>query len=323
MEKVSAQQVQAVVIRSSSLENSINATGTVIANEEVEIRSEIQGRITGIYFNEGQYIPKNKLLIKIDDSELKAQQKKTELSIELAKDDEARKKKLFEISAISKEEFDVAINTRLKLEADKQLIDAQLLKTSIYAPFSGVIGLRYVSEGGYVSPANLISTLQQADPVKIEFSVPEKYADKLKNGAAVDFNVEGNTKDFTAKIYAREPKIDPATRTVKVRATCANPGYVLTPGAFAKLKISLGATNEAMVVPSEALIPTINGESVMIVKNGKAVLQIVTTGLRSENKTQIIDGVAPGDTLIVTGLLTVRNGMPVQPVLIDLSTENK
>lgn len=318
-----AQSVQVVVVQQQALENSINATGTVLSNEEVEIRSEIQGRITGVYFKEGERVQSGKLLVKIDDLELKAQLKKTELSILLSKEDESRKKKLLDINGISKEEYDQSQNNLLKLEADKELLEIQINKTNVIAPFSGTIGLRYISEGGFVSSSDLITVLQQSDPIKVEFSVPEKYAALLNNGSVVNFTVEGDLNNYTAKVYAKEPKIDAATRTVKVRAISANPGSKLIPGAFAKLQISLETINNAIVLPSNALIPTINGQSVLIVKNGQAAIQLVKTGIRSEKETQITEGIMPGDTVIVTGLLTVRDGMPVKPVLLVSPNEKK
>lgn len=318
-----AQSVQVVVVQQQALENSINATGTVLSNEEVEIRSEIQGRITGVFFKEGERVQSGKLLVKIDDQELKAQLKKTDLSILLSKEDESRKKKLLDINGISKEEYDQSQNNLLKLEADKELLQIQINKTNVIAPFSGTIGLRYISEGGFVSSSDLITVLQQSDPVKVEFSVPEKYAALLNNGSVVNFTVEGDLNNYTAKVYAKEPKIDAATRTVKVRAISANPGNKLIPGAFAKLQISLETISNAMILPSNALIPTINGQSVLIVKNGHASLQLVKTGIRSEKETQITEGIMPGDSVIVTGLLTVRDGMPVKPVLLVSPNENK
>ena len=318
-----AQSVQVVIVKQAALDNSINATGSILSNEEVEIRSEIQGRVTGLYFKEGERVQSGKLLVKIDDRELKAQLKKAELSILLAKEDETRKRKLLDINGISKEEYDQVQNNLLKLEADMELLEIQINKTNVIAPFAGTIGLRYISLGGFVSSSDLITVLQQSDPVKVEFSVPEKYAALLKNGTLVNFTVEGDLNNYAAKVYAKEPKIDPATRTVKVRAISANPGNKLIPGAFAKLQISLETLDNAIVLPSNALIPTINGQSVLIVKNGRASLQLVKTGIRSENETQITEGIMPGDSVIVTGLLTVRDGMPVKPILMISPKENK
>lgn len=312
-----AQPVQAVVAGSASLNNVIDATGSILANEEVEIRSEIQGRVTGVYFKEGEFVPAGKLLISIDDKELQAQLKRTDLSIQLADEDETRKKQLADIGGLSKEDYDVALNYLLKLKAERELLLTQIEKTKITAPFSGVIGLRYISEGGYVTPANLIATLQQTNPIKVEFSIPEKYAGNIKNGSMVNYTVEGNSKTYTATVYAKEPKIDPATRTIKVRATGPNNDNMLVPGAFAKLEIDLATIADAIVVPSEALVPTIKGQSVMLVKNGKATMTVVTTGIRTETTTQIVEGVVPGDTIVVTGLLTVRDGMPVKPIVVE------
>lgn len=314
-----AQPVKAVIVGSESINNVIDATGTVLANEEVEIRSEIQGRVTGVFFKEGEMVQAGKLLISIDDRELQAQKKKNVLSIQLAKEDEQRKKKLMEIGGISKEDYDASLNYLLKLEAENELLDTQIEKTKITAPFSGVIGLRYISEGGYVTPSNLIATLQQTNPIKVEFSIPEKYAGNIKNGAVVNYSVEGDSKLYTATVYAKEPKIDPATRTVKVRANGPNNDNALVPGAFAKLEINLATIQNAMILPAEALIPTIKGQSVMLVKNGKATMSVVTTGIRSETTTQVVDGVSVGDTVVVSGLLTVRDGMPVKPIIINKS----
>ena len=318
-----AQPVKVMIVQPGELRNLITSTGTVMANEEVEIRSERQGRITHIYFNEGERVAPGKLLVKIDDSELQAQLKKTELHIQLAQDDADRKKKLLDVNGISREEYDASYNQLLQLQAEKQLIDAQIAKTSIFAPFGGVIGLRYVSEGGYVSPSNLIAVLQQTDPVKIEFSVPEKYAAGMRSGTQIEFTVEGNTKTFTAKVYAKEPKIDPATRTVKIRAISNNPLNELIPGAFAKLSINLGNNDKALVVPSEAIIPGITGQSVMTVKNGKASNQPVKIGIRNETSVEITEGIAAGDTVIISGLLTVREGMAVSPILPGQQTSEK
>lgn len=312
-----AQPVKAVVAATSSLDHRIEATGTILANEEVEIRSETAGRITKIYFQEGDIVNAGSTLLTIDDRELQAQLTKTNLSIDLATDDEQRKKKLLDAGGISREEYDIARNYLLKLEADKQLLLTQIAKTKVIAPFTGTIGLRYVSEGGYVSPSTLIAGLQQTHPVKLEFSVPEKYASSIHNGAEVNFTVEGDDHTYTAKVYAREPKIDPQTRSVKVRALAQNPDRKLLPGAFARLAINLGTVADAIVLPSEALIPAISGQTVMVVRNGAATVQPVKTGIRTGTTTQITEGLVPGDTVITSGLLTVRPGMPVKPLIMS------
>lgn len=312
-----AQPVKAVVAEFATLDDRIETTGTILANEEVEIRSETSGRITKLYFQEGDVVNAGTLLLTIDDRELQAQLTKTELSIDLAEEDEQRKKKLLDVGGIAKEEYDAARNYLLKLEADKQLLLTQIAKTKVIAPFSGTIGLRYVSEGGYVSASTLIAHLQQTHIVKVEFSVPEKYASRISTGDAVQFVVEGDQNMYTAKVYAREPKIDPQTRSVQVRAVLQNPNQQLIPGAFAKLTINLGTIPEAIVLPAESIIPAISGQTVMLVRDGKATVQQVKTGIRTSIGTQITEGVTPGDTIITTGLLTVRPGMAVKPILLN------
>lgn len=313
-----AQPVKAIIAITSSLDNRIEATGTILANEEVEIRSETSGRVTKLYFKEGDAVNSGSLLLTIDDRELQAQLTKTNLTIDLAIEDEQRKKKLLDAGGISKEEYDIARNYLLKLEADKQLLLTQIAKTKVIAPFSGTIGLRYISEGGYVSPATLIASLQQTNMVKVEFAVPEKYASAIRNGAEVSFSVEGDNNTYTAKVYAREPKIDPQTRSITVRALAQNNDGRLIPGAFAKLNINLGTIAETIVVPSEAIVPAITGQTLYIVRDGAAKVQPVKTGIRSATSTQITEGIVPGDTIITTGLLTVRPGAAVQPIVMDI-----
>jgi membrane fusion protein (multidrug efflux system) len=305
-------EVTAIILQPQPIEDKIQSTGTVMANEEVEIRSEVAGRIVLINFGEGNHVRKGDLLVKINDDELQAQLKKLLLDEKLAKDDVFRKEKLLEMKAVSQEEYDISINSLGIIQAQIDLVRSQLDKTSIYAPFSGQIGLRYVSPGGYISSSMLIARIQETNPVKVEFSVPEKYISKINLGTEVKFTVEGNDSTFTCKVYALEPRINPDTRAAAVRAKCSNPGNLLIPGAFAKVEIILQEIPDALVVPSEVLIPDIKGQKVFTYKNGKIKTFYVTTGIRTENSVQITEGLNPGDTIITTGLLQLREEMPVK-----------
>jgi membrane fusion protein (multidrug efflux system) len=298
--------VSGIIIQPTMLINNIMTTGNVIANEEVELRSEVPGRIVAINFEEGSRVSKGSLLLKIDDRELQAQLKKLQVDEKQAKDDLYRKEKLLELKAVSQEEYDKAFNTYGITLAQIELIRTQISKTEIYAPFSGQIGLRQVSPGGFVSSSTLVARLQQTDPVKIDFAIPEKYRGKIKTGTLIKFRVEGNENSFNGHIYAIEPKIDPATRNVSLRATCPNPAGVLIPGSFAKVEIVLDNIPDALVIPSEAIIPQMNGEKVFLSKNGKAASQIIKTGIRTEREVEVTEGLKPGDTLITTGLLQLR-----------------
>jgi membrane fusion protein (multidrug efflux system) len=308
-------EAHAIMLKPQALENKIMTTGTVLANEEVELRSEVEGRVVQINFREGSRVGKGDLLIKINDAELQAQLKKLLLDEQLARDDLFRKEKLLEINAVSREEYDISQNQLGVIQAQIDLLRSQLDKTEIHAPFNGLIGLRYISPGGYVTSDMLIARLQETNPVKIEFTVPEKYRNKIEPGTVIQFTIEGQDSIFTGKVYALEPKIDPLTRTVTVRALCTNNANVLIPGAFAKVGIILETIPDALVIPSEALIPDIRGEKVFVCTMGQAKAVYVVTGIRLERTVQITEGLTPGDTILTTGLLQLRDGMKVNPAL--------
>lgn len=312
-----AVEVSAVVAVPEMLENKIFSTGNILANEEVEIRAEVPGRVVTINFQEGSSVRKGDLLVKINDSELQAELKKLQLDEQLARDDVYRKEKLLELKAVSQEELDIATSQLGVIQAQIELVQARLEKTGIYAPFSGKIGLRYISPGGYISSSMLIARMQQTDPVKIEFNVPEKYMTGIKPGMEVSFSVAGIDSLFTGNVYAIEPRIDPSTRSFTVRARCANPGGLLTPGAFSKVDIILEKIPDALTLPSDAFIPDIRGEKVFVCRNGKAVTAYVTTGIRTEYEVQVTGGINPMDTVILTGLLQIREQMNVKPHIVE------
>ena len=304
--------VSGVIVQPRDLENRIMATGTLIANEEVELHSEIPGRIVSINFTEGTLVKKGDLLVKIDDRELQASLKKLLVDEKQARDDAYRKQKLLEMKAVSQEEYDRTVNQLEVVQAQLDLIRTQISKTEITAPFSGQIGLRQVSPGGYISTTTLITRLQQVDPIKIEFSIPEKYRFQVKKGTRIDFTVAGMDQPFSGAVYAVDPRIDPVTRNLILRAVCPNSGGLLLPGAFARLVVVLETTQQALVVPSEAIIPVLNGEKVLVSEEGKIRSRMVTEGIRTETEVQILTGLHAGDTVITTGLLQMRDDIKVK-----------
>lgn len=303
--------VEVKVVQPELLLNTVSATGTILANEKAEIRPEISGRIVKILFEEGASVQKNKLLVKMNDSDLQAQLKRNEAQAMLLNNDEFQKRKLLEIKAISQDEYDVAKSLMLVNQADKQLLEAQIAKTEIFAPFNGKVGLRAVSVGNYVASNTLIATIQQLDPVKIEFDVPEKYSSFIKPGMEISFGIDALDSVFMAKVYAVESAITTETRTLKVRALCSNKANLLNPGTFARVNMILERFSEAIKVPSEAVMTVLDGNSVFICKNGKAVVVPVKTGIRTDREIQITQGVSAGDSLITTGLLQLTNGATV------------
>jgi membrane fusion protein (multidrug efflux system) len=304
--------VNGVVIEPQELENIVRSSGTVLASESVDLVAEAAGRVENISFKEGARVNKNDLLLKINDDDLQAQLKKTDLQIKLAVEQEKRQKQLYEINGISKEQYDIALNQVNTLKADKENLVASIRKREIRAPFDGRVGLRYISEGSYVSPATRIASIQKISQLKVDFSIPEKYADKVAVGDAVQFNSEETKQRFTGKLYAIEPKIDAATRTLQLRAMCDNKSETVFPGAYVQIELRLKKIPDAIMVPTQAVIPVLKGQTVFITKNGAALSVPVKTGTRTASAIQILEGITAGDTVITTGLMQLRTGMPVK-----------
>jgi membrane fusion protein, multidrug efflux system len=300
--------VNVMVITSQVLDNKIQTTGTIIPNEEVEVRSEISGRITGINFKEGQHVTQGQTLIKINDADLQAQLEKLGYQKKLAQVNEERQHKLLDKEAISQREYDISITNLNSINADIENLKAQIAKTVIRAPFNGRMGLRYVSMGSYLSPATKITTLTSVVPAKIDFSVPAKYANTVGRGTSISFTTENGSDNFKGTVYAVEPKIDPNTRTVMLRATSPNAGGKLIPGAFARIEIILNSNKGAIVIPTEAVIPDLKGHKVFVVRNKKAESVLVEIGTRTDRDVQIYSGLSIGDTLITSGILMVKPG---------------
>jgi membrane fusion protein (multidrug efflux system) len=284
----------------------------VRANEEVEIVSEISGKISDIFFEEGSRVAAEQLLLKIDDSELVAEQQRALYRVQLAERAEIRQKQLLDDGVISSETYDVALGELNVLRAELQLIEAQLLKTEIRAPFSGVIGLRWVSPGSYLSSQTRIASLNDLDPVKLDFTVPEKYSTLMKAEDEISFEVEGFERTFPGTIYAVEPSIDASTRSLRVRARCPNPDGFLVPGAFANVELVLRSVPDALTVPSIAVIPELGGKKVFVYEDGAAQPRPVETGIRSDTAVQITSGLAEGDLVIISGLLQMQPGLVVE-----------
>lgn len=303
--------VDIMIIQPQKLQDKIFTNGTTLSNEEVELRAETSGKITQILFEEGKPVKKGELLVKINDAELQATLKKNLSRESLARDKEARFKQLLEKNMTSQQEYDVALSELNSVIADVEFTKAQIEKTEVRAPFDGIIGLRTVSVGTFISTQTNIAKLQSINPIKIDFSVPQKYFGILKEGKPINVKLPNSNKTFIGKIYAVEPKIEENTRTVKARAKVANERNELTPGAYVEVEIILEEMNSAILVPSFTIVPDIDGEKVFVYRNGRAVLQKVTTGIRTEKDVQIISGLENGDSLIVSGIIQLRPNMPV------------
>jgi membrane fusion protein (multidrug efflux system) len=308
--------VNIMIVKDTVFANAIDVTGTIAANEQVELRSETAGNITGIFFKEGAHVEKGQLLVKVYDQDLQASLKQIQVQIKLAEQTEYRNKVLLSKQAISKEEYDISETSLNSYQAQADLVKAQIKKTEVRAPFSGTIGLRNISPGGYLSPQGSIATLVNIDPAKITFSVPERYLSMIHVNSKITFTVESSRDKFTGNIYAIEPNIDVTSRSVTLRATADNKKGSLKAGAFAKIYFALDQIPKTILIPTEVVIPDIKGSNVFIAKNGVAVPRPVKTDTRTDTKLQVIDGLKPGDSLIVSGIIQMRPKVPIKIVKV-------
>lgn len=308
--------VEVVKIEAADVARRISVPGTILPNEEVELFSEVSGRIKSIAFREGETVQKGQLLIQMDVDLLRAQKKQLNIDLELAGKDAKRKSALFAAQSISEEEVEKAKSALESAQAKVELLEVQLSKSAIRAPFSGRIGLRRVSEGAFITPSTLIATLVQENPVKIEFAVSERYASSVKQGQFIHFSMERDKKEYQAKVYAFEPKIDKGTRMITIRAVLNNPGKLIS-GAFVAVNYDLGNEVDAFMVPAESIIPILKGQKILVVRNGKVKEIPVEIGIRTADKVQVIGDIKSGEQVLISGLLAVREGMPVQTKLVQ------
>lgn len=315
-------EVRAVVVQQETMGGKVTTVGTVLANEEVEVRSEVSGKIERISFKEGGRVRKGDLLVKINDAELQAQLARAQQRQTLAEQQEERQRQLYEKNLTSKEEFDNAVTNLNIAKAEVQLVKAQIDKTEIKAPFDGTLGLRFVSEGSYISPQTVITTLQDNSTVKIDFSVPERYAREVRVGDKITFTTETSRHPLTATVYAIEPRIDERTRTLRMRALRANTDRALLPGAFTSIEVTF-KERRTLMIPSFALVPELKGQKVFLYSDGRAEARSVEIGVRTEDRVEITEGLSAGDTLILSGILQLRPGMPVRVALQDKPPERR
>ena len=309
--------VDVVVMQYSSVTDRIFSSGTVEANERIDLRAEVTGIVEAIYLTEGSRVQEGDLLLKINDSELQAQKSRAEYRYNLAAQQEERQRRLLEKGGVSQEDYDATLNQVNVFRSEMQLIDAQLEKTEIRAPFSGRIGLKYVSKGQFIGPDQPIASLQELDRVKIDFSVPERYAGRVQTGDLMRFEVQGIDSTFVGEVYAIEPRINTDTRTLSLRAISDNPEFLLYPGAFANIELVLEEIEEALMVPTISLIPGLNSQKVYVAVDGMVEERIVKTGIRTSEKVQILEGLNPGDQVLTTGLLQARPGLAIRVVSLQ------
>lgn len=304
--------IDAQIVNFETFENDIVLTGSLLANESVQLASEISGKIDNIYFDEGQYVKKGKLLLQTNVADLQANLQRLKYTAQLNSETEKRQKQLLQKEAISREEYDIAFTNLKTTQAEIDALEAEIDKSRIRAPFSGFIGLRYVSEGSYITPASQIASLYNVNPIKIEFSVPSRYSGLIKKGSKITFSSEAENKEREAIVYAIEPQIDPVTRTLSARAQTPNTDNSLIPGQFIRINLSLENRENAILLPTTSIMPKADGHTVFIIEDGIAKLQEVQLGARTATRVEILKGVNNGDTVAIAGVPQLKNKAEVE-----------
>ena len=310
--------VEVIQLKKETLNNQLQVSGTILPNESVAIKPEISGLVSKINFKEGEYVTKGTPLLYLNDNELQAQYQRLQYTQKLFQTQESRQKQLLAREAISQEEYDIVLNQYNTALSDIKLVQAQLEKTVIRAPFSGRLGLRQVSEGAVINSANVIVSIVNIDPIKLEFSIPERYSGMVSVGSPIYFSSEASTEEVVGEVYAYEPQIDAATRTIKLRAQSPNSEGKYLQGMFVKIRFVLDVQEDALLVPAESVIPELSGYKVFIVgADGKAEQRLIEIGKRTDTQVQVLSGLKEGDLVLTTGVMQVRQGMTVKPTPIN------
>ena len=303
--------VNAIVLKPETLKDVFRTKGVLLPDEEVDLIFETSGKITQIAFKEGSFVNKGQLLAKVNDAPLQAELKKLKAQLPLAQERVFRQRTLLDKDAVSQESFETVTTDLDKLKADLELVKSRIDQTELRAPFSGMIGLRMVSEGAYASPQIRISKLTKISPLKVEFAFNERQVGEIKDGTKLTFTIDNDLNTYEASVYAVESTLESNTLSLKARARYANPGGKLKPGRSTNVEIQLQEITNTLVIPSIASIAEMGRDIAYTYKNGKAQQVVLTKGLRTESSVQIVEGLNIGDTLLSTGVMQLRDGMDV------------
>lgn len=306
---------EVIMPQKSDLRQQSTSTGTFIAEDQVLISSETSGYLKQLYFSEGAYKRKGALLAKINDAELQARKQKLAVELEYANGELARAEKLGDLQAIRAEEVDRLRNTAKVIEADISVMDAQIAKTNVYAPFSGRVGVKMLSEGAYVSPGMGMAELHRLDPIKLEFFIPEKLAGSITTGDEISFTIPASKDTFRAEIYLVSPTLDENNRALRMRCRLPNKETLFLPGGYAEVQYDMQSEGGSLLIPAEAIIPVLEGQKVLVAENGVVKSKPVEVGMRTPSSVQILSGISEQDSVLVTGILGATDGMKVKAKL--------
>lgn len=304
--------VKVQVMKPELYREEIRLSGSLVASEAVQLSTEAAGRITYLNLREGEKVQAGEVLLRLNSDDLQAQLRKHEAVLAELKSREIRQKALLQREAISQQEYDQLQAEILVVEAERALTQAQIEKTILVAPFSGRVGLRYISQGAFLAQNSLVAELVNADPMYIDFAVPEKYASRVHNGMMLHYMVENLRDTFSARIVALAPRIDPDSRSLQLRAATANPSGKLIAGAFARIRLPLEEIPDALMLKNTAIVPDMTSKKVFVLRNGLITATTVESANREAEFVRIISGLSAGDTVVTSGILKVRPGVAVE-----------
>jgi membrane fusion protein (multidrug efflux system) len=304
--------VDVLVARPSSVSDSVEANGTVVANDFVELHPEVSGRLTLLNVQEGRRVSKGTIIARINDADLRAQLQKTNAVLQVSQLSVNRLEKLLKVQGVNQADYDLAMSQVKSSQADAAYTQALIAKTVVRAPFTGVLGLRQVSPGAYVTPTTIIATLQADNKLKVDFTLPETYGSLVQAGRVVTLNFGGNPpRRYPATVQALESQVNQTTRNLTVRALLPA-GARVSPGTFARVQVPTGAARQRVILPTNAIMPGDKSDQVVLVKHGKAQMQNVKTGDRQNDQISVVSGLAPGDSVVTNGVLFTQPGKPVK-----------
>ena len=300
------QRVDVIIATPQKITESIEVPGTLIASETTEIHPEVSGRLTMLNVREGAYVSRGSVIAKLYDADLQAQLKKLQAQLNIANQTANRLSQLLKIQGISRQDYDMAVLNANNIRADIDIIRTNIARTVVRAPFSGKLGLKEISVGAYVTPATIITVIRKTSDLRLDFTIPEKYISEAKPGTIVFFTVAGSDVRHAAKIRATESGITENSRSLNVRSTVLGNDPSLVPGAFANVILDFAPDYTALMVPTQAIIPQARGKKLVLYKDSVATFVDVTTGVRDSSNVQILSGINAGDTIVTTGLMSVK-----------------
>ncbi|MBL0057234.1 MAG: efflux RND transporter periplasmic adaptor subunit [Chitinophagaceae bacterium] len=310
-------KVEGFIVKTMMVSDKAELPGSIMANETTEIHSEVSGRLVYLNINEGKTVGKGALLAKIYDGDLQAQLKKLNVQVAVAEQTVKRMGELLKIGGVSQQEYDLSVLQVNTIRADMDIVRTNISRTEIRAPFSGSLGLKNISSGAYITPATTITTIRQNSQLKLDFTLPEKFTSSIKTGQMVDFMVEGNPKRYTARVMATESGLEENTRSLNIRCIVTNNDGKLLPGVFAKVMSDFNEDPNGLMIPSQAILPQARGKKVILYRGGMTRFVDITTGIRDSALVQVVSGLNAGDTIITTGLMSLKPDIKVEITKIN------